>query len=368
MTIELVLLVFFIIVLFIFSSIPIARNYKQMVEIKSSGSKIFVTLFATAIGRGSVIVLVEKRHLLRYENFVAYTASLSWLYIIAKYISPRIHKYVGKAQNISDIFYLCYGQYGGRLVSVIAILFSFIYCSVQIGACAYLLDFLFEIPKILSVIISYVVISIYSSLGGIRAIIRADLINSIFAITGLSLLCFITFDTNIIYESPVFPDKFIANSLFLSLTFIIMTFYPSFIQRLLLSKNFKHTQDALYKYMVTYGIFTLIIGFIAYGCYEPGKIGLITYIATLPEGPLRGFIILGIVAAIISTADSNLNNATVTLQAEISKLKLKTNNIMLMRILPFILAILNVFIILQFTNLLDLLVIILVFHLLSIYS
>ena len=118
---------------------------------------------------------------------------------------------------------------------------------------------------------------------------------------------------NIISNNQYTP----INGLSLGITFCVMTFYPAFIQRVMLTERIEVIQKALNYTIISYLIFVITVFIIA----SYSKIVLngpesykdaITYIANKSDSYfIREFTILGAIACILSTADSDLNIATV---------------------------------------------------------
>jgi Na+/proline symporter len=108
----------------------------------------------------------------------------------------------------------------------------------------------------------------------------------------------------------------------LFLSFSFMGIYPGFIQRSFMTENYKLTQRAIFKKSIIYLLFLVCIGInglLSYMHYSgnDNSLALLSLIDSLIPPGLRGLAIVGLLAAVMSTADSELNIASISLTNDV---------------------------------------------------
>src|SRR5690606_13344904 len=102
------------------------------------------------------------------------------------------------------------------------------------------------------------------------------------------------------------------------LGFAVMNFFPTFIQRALINKHAHHTTRAIYIKSAIYAVFLMFImlnGLIAYVIYPniSPRLALPCLIDHIIPVGIQGIVVTGLLAAVMSTADSDLNITSITL-------------------------------------------------------
>jgi Na+/proline symporter len=330
---------------------------------------LFATIFATAVGSGSTLGLSQKLYNGNYEYLVAYILSLIWLFIIAKYFVPRITKFDG--YTIGDIFCTGYGRVGQAMVGAFSVMFSIGHFSAQVTGCGLLFESFLGMDPIIGILISYSIIIFYSTIGGLRAVIKTDVLQLIIMFAGLILLFFIIFsfpsndNRSSLSAAKISIDssKFVINATSLTITFMVMTFYPHFIQRLLLTKDTRVLSKSLMHSIYAYLLFIFIIAFVSiksqtlFKNIDNGQNLFHVICDILPQG-FKGLVVASLIAALMSTADSDLNTAVVCLCRDLLREKDYSEQRMLFIARGFtcILGVAFVYFAVKFHNLLDLLI------------
>jgi len=158
------------------------------------------------------------------------------------------------------------------------------------------------------------------------------------------------------------PD---SNLLVAIVTFSIMSFHPSLIQRVYVSQDVNTVKNAIYIKSIIYAILIILItcnGIFA-TILEKDIIAwqALPYMINtiIPEG-LRGLVIIGLLASVISTADSELNISSLSLVNDvfINLFKIDNNNLMfiLARSFTILFAMMGITISLYFNNIIDLVI------------
>jgi Na+/proline symporter len=144
-----------------------------------------------------------------------------------------------------------------------------------------------------------------------------------------------------------------------------MNLYPTFIQRALINKNPAQTTKAIYIKSAIYFLFVICIilnGLIAYNLYpnQPSNLMLPYLINTIIPFGVQGVVITGLLAAVMSTADSDLNVTSISLVKDIFNPIFKVQNqqklLFIARIVNIIIGSFAIVIALKFNSVVDLII------------
>lgn len=339
-------------------------------SIQSSVLFLLTAIFTNSVGGGTVIGLSEKT----VSGNLAYVYAMMLTILvdiaIAIFLLPRIAKHYGVV-SIGEIVKKHYGQFGRIMSGISASLVSFGYIAVQISASSKIFQYLLHVNYAEGVVLSYLIVITYTAIGGLRSIIFTDFVQFI-----AIMLCIPTITFVGLYKLGI--NEFIhalpaakyslpllwQEVLMLFLSFSFMGLYPGFIQRGFMTKDYKYTQKAIFIKVLVYFIFLIFIavnGLLAYiyehdGASSLALLNLIDHI--MPTG-LKGIAIVGLIAAVTSTADSELNVASLNITNDVIQpiFKVKNNKIVLLftQLAAFAVGILAIYLALQFDNVIDLL-------------
>ncbi len=296
---------------------------------------IFATLSASFIGGGYTLGNASKVYSIGLIYAFALLGFSVKEILVACFIAPRMDKY-RDCLSIGDII----GKRYGTAAKVCTGVFSLIVCAgilgAQVGAMGAVFNTFFSIKPLWGIIIGFTVIILYSSLGGMRAVVFTDVLQFCILAIGIPLvfvmgLIHIGGFKTIIETVPHHHLAFLNNShevfMFIALFFAFMlgeTLVPPYVQRLFMTKTSKQTVKAT----LASGIMSIPFFLIA------GGIGLIAYVLNphidpnnalpyvvkqvLPIG-IKGFVIAAIIAIIMSSAAGFLNAASVAFTNDIVK-------------------------------------------------
>jgi signal transduction histidine kinase/Na+/proline symporter len=235
-----------------------------------------------------------------------------------------------------------YGSSGRWVTNIVAVIVSIGILSAQALAIGYVFHYFLGIEPIYGILISYGILTVYTALGGIRAVIITEtfqfgifffIIPACYVITltdigGLSTL---------VAKLPIsgWGFEFTTENMVLLASFIFITIlpesYPHFIQRCLMAKSSEQLKTVLKTISLISLPFALSILLIAYivKVHFPEVSAnevLLFYISNyLPVG-LKGLMIAGIIAAIMGYAEAWLNASSVILVNDIVKVLCPTMN------------------------------------------
>lgn len=332
------------------------------------------TIFATSVGGGTIIGLGETifTHDLAYVYGLLLAIPIDIL--LAVYIAPRLSLHYGK-ETVGDIMEFYYGSIGRYIGGISAVVISLGFIAMQINICASIFQYILKIDNVKTVILSYLIITIYTTIGGLKSVLFTNLLQFFMVVLTIPIITFaginylswpVFIDSLPIYKIlPSEDNNLIFDSIAALLSFSVMSFYPSLIQRYLINQEASKTKKAVYIKSIVYAILLIFItlnSLISYELYgnKLSKNAIFHLINDiLPKG-LIGLVIIGLLSAAMSTADADLNITALTLTKDLLKpiFNIKNGKIMLLivRLSNISLGIFTVYLALSFNNVVDLLI------------
>ena len=301
------------------------RNYHAFI--------IFATLSASFIGGGFSTGNAAKVFSIGIANIVFLWGFSIKEIIVAKWIVPRMSRF-HNIVSAGDMM----GQAYGKPAKILTGIFSIFICAgilgAQVGAMGDVFRVFTGMDRLYGILIGCGIAILYSTFGGMRAVIVTDVIQFILLSIGMFLVLIVGTakvggpgqlfqdlpqgHLNLIPAGMTIPA---AISLFLSFM-LGETLIPPYVQRLLIGKNLQETaKGTLWSGIFSFGFFAVtgLIGIIAYKLDPtmnanhaiPNAIKL-----ALPVG-LRSIVIAGVISIVMSSADSFLNSAAVAFTNDI---------------------------------------------------
>ncbi len=290
---------------------------------------IFATLSASFIGGGFSIGNSEHVFNLGVVNIVCLWGFSLQILLVSVFIAPRMDRYQD-AITTGDII----GKHYGKLAKVLTGGLSVILCAgilgAQVSAMGYIFNVFTGLPRLWGILIGCSIVILYSTLGGMKAVVASDIFQFIVLAVGIPLtLVFSVMYAGGVHEvlshvpashfqivTEEFPwTAFIS----LFLTFLVgETLVPPYVQRLLISSDAKKTARGTFYsgvFSVPFFMITGLIGLVALAIKPSLDANLaMPYIVktTLPVG-VGGVIIAAMISIIMSSADSFLNSASVAI-------------------------------------------------------
>lgn len=354
-----------------------ASKHVNKIEDFATGSKsyssimVFATLSAAFLGGGFTAGLAEKTYLFGLAYVVGlWGFSLKEL-LIAKYIAPKMERF-HSACSVGDIMGQIYGD-NAKIFTGIA---SFLVCSGIIGAQFTALGnfahILLGVDHTLAIVIGAMIIMVYTGLGGMRAVVSNDSLH--FCVMMLALPVVLALGISHIGGvekfSDVVAENYIKDISWSVVALVFLSFFfgetlvPPYVQRLLIGKDNQSTIKGNW----WSGILSIPF-FLMMGC-----IGLVAFtinpdltasaalpfviLKTMPIG-LKGLAIAGMIAIVMSSADSFLNAAAVAVSHDVIHPLLgkaaENKKLIVSRIATYAIALAGIAFSLHFTSSIDLL-------------
>ncbi len=165
-----------------------------------------------------------------------------------------------------------YGNIGYHVANVILIVTAIGCVAVQVTAIGYLFNYFFNLTYIKGVLIGVGILTLYSTLGGVRAVALTDVFQFLIFFLALPLTCGYAYTQaggygNIIESLPESHFSVLTDTnttlLFLGYIFwiILPAIHPPYVQRLLMAKDKKQLVSS-YNVLIVASLFFAIVIFI----------------------------------------------------------------------------------------------------------
>lgn len=355
------------------------RNLKSMKDYAIADRKystpiMVCTLMATLIGGENTIGIAEKV----FSEGIIYILMcaafpLSTL-IISRTAAGQIGRFDG-CYSVGDIMATNFGDFGKVLTGFMGAALSLGYVAAQIGSTGFLLGYFFQIPYGVGVGIGTGLIIIYTMVGGIRSVTITDVIQLLALLVTLPIICnfglqhfggYTALLEHIPADKLTLSPQTISYSHYASLflIFCIPFLDPAVIQRMLMAKDTSQIKKSLTLTAMLEIPFYMTIGLIALIAlaYAPNinanNVFPFLIDEILPIG-FKGLVVTGLLAVIMSTADSYLNVAGVTfvhdfLKPLMSKPLDKDKELRLTKIFTLVIGLIAIFIALKMQSIMEL--------------
>ena len=335
---------------------------------------LVATIFVSSIGGGAAFGISEKT----FADNIAYSYALFLAIpvdiLIAIYIVPRLIKHYG-AESVGDIMFHYYGKVGRTIGGFASLAVCIGLIAAQISVSGRIFEYILQIAYIYGVMINYGIVITYTTVGGLRPVLFANQLQfftiliaiPIISIVGLYELGIADFINKIPAKKVVIYDNsdFIKMTISAFLGFIVMNLFPTFIQRAMISQNSQQTTNAIYIKSGIYAVFLVfitlngLIAFVAFPEVSP-RLALPCLIDHMIPIGLQGLVVSGLLAAVMSTADSDLNVTSITLVKDFFKPIFNLSNqermLTIARIANVVIGSFAIFIALAFNSVVDLVI------------
>lgn len=288
---------------------------------------IFATLSASFIGGGFSIGNAEKVFIFGIVNiFALWGFSLKEI-LVSYFIAPRMGNYLD-AISVGDIMEKHYGKLAKIITGVISVLVCGGILGAQVGAIGYIFNIFLGIPQFYGILIGCGIVIIYSTVGGMRAVVFTDIVQFIILAVGIPVTLIIgirhaggwgAVQSAVPAGHLTFlgTQKTLLQFIVLFLSFMLgETLVPPYVQRLFLSKHPAHTAKATLwsgLFSIPFFAITGVIGLVALAIkpdLDPNLSMPFLINEVLPVG-LKGIVIASTISIVMSSADSFLNAASV---------------------------------------------------------
>lgn len=339
---------------------------------------LLCTMGATVVGGGASTGAVGRT----YEWGILMLAVSSGWYIhfifSGLFVAPHFRK--AELYTVAGYFGYRYGPKSRFAAFILSLVFSIGVLGAQMVAFGKIITTMIpQLPYFWAVIIGGGIVILYSTAGGLLAVIHTDVYQFIILIAGFTvtlILCIPDLLSSAEQISLVVPEEFFQLEggkgwLFLATTFIAFllgeTFAPGYATRYCVAKNIKETKKGIVGAGVFLAFtFPVILFFIA--LYARLHFPAIDSEMALPKTILKlnnpyvgGLIIAALMSAVMSSADSILNSSTAIFVKDLYEQYIAGSNtntqkgLLIARISSVVLGSLGILLALVLPNVIDLL-------------
>ena len=300
-----------------------------------STATLVMTIVATWVGGEFFFGIIYESYT-KGLNFIwpSVLSDLLWPLVIGVICAPRMAEFLGKL-SIAEAMGHLFGKHV-RLITAVAGCIGVIgIISMQLKVAGVLFENALGIQGFYGVISAGVIVTLYSSLGGIKSVTFTDVVQ--FATFGvvipaLAYFLFYGFENNeliikTINESPLFDYKNVFDlsssstyyTFFLFIYFIIPSFNPAIFQRITMAKNTKQVQHSFVIAAMICFLLSAAISWIAvlvlsvHQNLEEGEIFKTILADSAWIIGFKGVVLAGIMAMVMSSVDSYINSSAVLL-------------------------------------------------------
>lgn len=337
---------------------------------KSYSTPILVaTIFATVIGGGSTFGIIEKNYL---EGFIYTFVFMGMAFnriLVGYFVAPHISTLNESFFTLPSYMKKYYGKWGSVITAICTLLVSIGSVGTQTFTIGFILKSFFGFSTEISVILGCGILILYSSFGGMRSVVATDVFQFLLIGTLVPMLLSASIPkvggiNNLIngISSHFLPSHSLS---YLTLGGVFLSFLfgsadPSFLQRLLVAKDHKQAKiSTVYTGYISilFYIMVGIIGVITFLAFpgEEGRGAFIKLVEISFPSYLQAFIVCGLLAAVMSTADSDLNMVGISMAEDLFQEKnfSEKQKLKIARISTLVLGIGSVYVAMRFNNILD---------------
>lgn len=344
------------------------RNYPTIILVS--------TIFATMIGGSSTVGDVGQV----YDDgiiFILLPIGYGFgAFFVSEFLSGKMKSNYADAISIGEIIKMHYGNFGQIVTGICSVCFSIISVAAQVFAIGYLFHYFFNIEVITGSIIGYSIIIAYSSFGGINGVVRTDVFQFFILIIAIPLVASEALNSTGGYSgllAALPEEKFYITKSPLFVKYVLLFFVfsllyinPPVLQRVLIAPTAKRSSQSFRisaVLAILFAFFITLIGLQGYVLDNGLTQNLVLFhmVKTIMPVGLKGLTIAGLIAAIMSTADSSLNTASIGVVNDVFKPLLKSKitprfEVTIIRITTVAIGFLTLFVVLQFEKVLDIVV------------
>lgn len=300
---------------------------------------IFASLTASYVGGGFTFGLAGKSYTYGIVFIFAMLGFSLKEYFIATVIAPRMRPFHATAETVGDIMEIGFGTTAKVLSGIAAVFVCAGIISAQFLAFGSLLNSFLEIKKGVGSLIITSMVVLYSSLGGVRSVVAADLVHFLIFIVVIPLILYFSIQhagglvsvMDTLHSDPagqilLEPFGQIGPIYFILLFFNFFlgeTMVPPYVQKLLIGKDVREISvGTLYSSLLSVGLFSVVglIGIVTYTINSDLHVqnSVLPYIVgeAMPIG-FKGLSIAAMLAIVMSSADSFLNATSITLKKDV---------------------------------------------------
>lgn len=276
-----------------------------------------------------------------YENgvgmfFVILGGSIA-MFIRAKYIAPRMLPF-RNCFTLGDIIGTLYGRESKILAGVISVLFVSACAGLQIACFGFVFEKFLGIKASIGIAISALILTLYSSFGGVRSVTATDIFQFVFLVLTLGGIALLAVNKvggieTLINQVPANKFDILGSKNFyfyLSVILLDLLFSAEMVDsprltRMLMAKSPYHFSKMQYIGGVSLVLINILIvlmslsASVLYPGIESSNVIPQLVGDLVPQGLLQSIAIIGVMAILFSSGDSCVHSAGVAISRDIAK-------------------------------------------------
>ncbi len=338
---------------------------------------IFATMSASFIGGGFSTGNAEKVFLFGIANIVGLWGFSVKEILIARFIAPKLVRFPD-AISVGDIMAVAYGKIGKVVTGLCALFLCTGIVGAQVGAMGIVFQVFYGIDRIWGIGIGCGIVILYTTFGGMRAVVTTDIVQFIILALGLPLvLIFGVIHVGGIGAliAAVPADRLElpgAHYQWLGLIALVLLFMfgetlvPPYVQRLCIGRTVREAaRGTLYSGLFSFPFFAIsgLIGLVALAMQPTldANLALPHVVVTVMPPVLKGLVIAAVISIVMSSANSYLNSASIALINDVLQPlrshPLKDRQALLLaKVITFVVGVLSVVFALTIKSILDILI------------
>ena len=346
--------------------IKTVRDYTIGEKGSFPASVIAMTLVATMIGGNGTIGYTAELFKYGYIHIVVMAGYVIGLLLLAKFVASKFDNRFDGMLSSADIIGKFCGKKAEKFTGIVGAISGIGIVGAQITALAHFSAHFLYLSYNATVIIMGGILVIYSAFGGIRSVTMTDVMQFFILAIGIPIIANLCFQEiggfdNMISKLPESHTKILEHEnfeeyfmLFIFYMFPFIMLWAPLVQRYLMAKDAEQISKVTYLYAflaIALGLMTAYIAFSSVQLFPNLAPNLVISNAInefIPIG-LKGIAIAGMMAVIMSTADSMLNASgiLITLNTFFAPDMSDTKKIWLMKLNTLIIGIIAIIIALQ---------------------
>ncbi len=287
---------------------------------------VFATLSASFIGGGFTLGNAAKVYSVGIMNILALWGFGLKEVLVATVLAPRMHRFPN-ALSAGDIMEASFGKAAKILTGVFGMFLCVAIVGAQVGAMGVVFSVFLGMSPLLGIAIGCGVLILYSTFGGMRAVVFTDIVQFVVLVLGMPLV--LVFGViaaggvgavlDAVPSTHLNPFGDVGWLAFASLFLTFMlgeALVPPYVQRLMIGDPAKVARGTLYSGLLSFPFLAITgcVGLVALVLVPDleNTNQVIPYVVAhyLPVG-LKGLVVAGIISVVMSSADSFLNSAAV---------------------------------------------------------
>jgi SSS family solute:Na+ symporter len=338
---------------------------------------IFATMSASFIGGGFSTGNAEKVFLFGIANIVALWGFSLKEILVALYVAPKMDRFP-TAISVGDIMATAYGKVGRVITGLCALFLCAGIVGAQVSAIGIVFEVFYGLERLWGILIGCSIVILYTTFGGMRAVVTTDLFQFGILAIGMPLVLFfgINYVGGIDALIAAVPSDQIeipgAHYSWLGLLALVLVFMfgetlvPPYLQRLCIGKTAKTAaRGTLYSGLFSIPFFAItgLIGLVALAI-DPAidsNLALPHVVVTVMPPVLQGLVIAAVISIVMSSADSFLNSASIAFVNDVygplrAEPLSQERALLLAKVATFVVGVLSVIFAVSIESVLDILI------------